>query len=146
MAADKRSVSGALVICEGACVSWFSRTQKCVTQSATEAEYVVLADVMKEVLFLRQFWRFILTAVGVPCTLVSEDDENAVQLAQNPITNSNSKYIDVRHHFLSMLVGREEASIIHVPSQFQHDNFLTKAVARDSFEFHRNLAVDLWEV
>ena len=133
-------------MCEGACVSWFSRTQKCVTLSATEAEYVVLADVMKEVLFLRQFWRFMLTAFGVPCTPVSEDNESAVQRVQNPITNSSSKYIDARHHFLSMLVGREEASIIHVPSQFQNANFLTKAVARDSFEFHRNLAMNLWEV
>ena len=37
-AADRRSVSGGLVICGGACVSWFSRTQKCVTLSKTESE------------------------------------------------------------------------------------------------------------
>ena len=30
-AADSRSVSGGLVMCGGACVSWFSRAQKCVT-------------------------------------------------------------------------------------------------------------------
>ena len=99
-AADRRSVSGGLVMCGGACVSWFSRTQKCVTLSTTEAEYVALADVMKEVLFLRQVWRFMLPDVGMPCIPVFEDNEGAVQLAQNPITNSNSKHIDVRHHFL----------------------------------------------
>ena len=53
-AADRRSVSGGLVMCGGACVSWFSRTQKCVTRTTTEAEYVGLADAIKGVLLLRQ--------------------------------------------------------------------------------------------
>ena len=45
-ATDRRSVSGGLVMCGGAHVSWFSRTQKYVTLSTTEAEYVALADVI----------------------------------------------------------------------------------------------------
>ena len=142
-AADRRSVSGGLVMCGGARVSWFSRTQKCVTLSTTEAEYVALADVIKEMLFLRQVWRFMLPDVGMPCTPVFEDNEGAVQLAQNPITNSNSKHIDVRHHFLRELAARKEISITHVPSPFQHADFLTKAIPRESFELHRNLAMNL---
>ena len=43
-ATDRNLVSGGAVTCAGACVCWFSRTQKCVTISTTEAEYVVLAD------------------------------------------------------------------------------------------------------
>ena len=143
-AADKKSVSGGLVICGGACVSWFSRTQKCVSLSATEAEYVAPADVTKEVLFLRQVWRFMLPDVGMPCIPVFEDNQGTVQLAQNPITNSNSKHIDVRHHSIRELVGRNEVSIIHVPSPFQHADFLTKAISQESFEFHRSLAMSMW--
>ena len=78
-------------MCGGASVSWFSRTQKCMTLSTTEAEYVALADIIKEVLFLRQVWRFMLPQVRMPCIPVFEDNEGAVQLAQNPITNSNSR-------------------------------------------------------
>ncbi|CAB1097724.1 unnamed protein product [Ectocarpus sp. CCAP 1310/34] len=63
-AADRRSVSGGLVMCGGGCIPWFSRTQKCVTLSTTEAEYVSLADVMKDVLFLRQVWRCMLPEAG----------------------------------------------------------------------------------
>ena len=36
---DRRSVSGGLIMCGGASVWWFSRTQKCVTLSTSEAEY-----------------------------------------------------------------------------------------------------------
>ena len=45
-ATDRRSVSRGLVMRGGAYVSWFSGTQKCVTLSTTESEYVALADVI----------------------------------------------------------------------------------------------------
>ena len=40
---NRRSASRGVVMCAGACVSFFSRTQKKVTRSSTEAEYVALA-------------------------------------------------------------------------------------------------------
>ena len=132
------------VMCGGGCISGFSRTQKCVTLPTTEAEYVVLAEVIKEVLFLRQVCRFMLPDVGMPCIPVFKDNEGAVQLAKNPITNSNSKHIDVRHHFLRDLVRLKEISIIHVTSSFQHADFLTKAIPREPFEFYRSLAMNSW--
>ena len=49
--ATARSVSGGAIMCAGACVCWFSRSQKCVTLSTTEAEYVALADTIKEAMF-----------------------------------------------------------------------------------------------
>lgn len=36
---DLRSVSGGIVMCGGPAVSWFARTQKCVTISITGATY-----------------------------------------------------------------------------------------------------------
>ena len=139
-ATDRGAVSGGLVMCGGACGSWFSRAQKCVTLSTREAEYVALADIVKEVLFLRQVWRFMLPDVGMPCIPVFEDNEGAVQLAQNPITNSNSKHMDVRHRFLGEPVGRKEISVIYVASPFQHADFLSKEISRESCEFRRNLS------
>ena len=50
---DRRSVSGGVVICAGGAVSWYSKTQKCVTLSTTQAKYVAMSDVAKEILFLR---------------------------------------------------------------------------------------------
>ena len=82
-ATDRRSVSGGLIMCGGGCVSWFSRTQKCVTLSTAEAEYVAITDVFKEVLFLRQVWRFMLPEMVMPCIPVFEDNEGAIQIAKN---------------------------------------------------------------
>ena len=38
---DRRSVSGTVITLGGAVVSWASSTQRCVTLSTAEAEYVV---------------------------------------------------------------------------------------------------------
>ncbi|CAB1110924.1 unnamed protein product [Ectocarpus sp. CCAP 1310/34] len=94
-AADRRSVSGGLVMREGGGVTWFSRTKKCVTLSTTEAEYVAIADVMKEVLFLRQVWRFMLPDASMPCIPVFEDNQGAIQIAHTRSrtpTRSSSMY------------------------------------------------------
>ena len=81
---------------------------------------------MKELLFLREIWRFTLPGKGMLCFPVSEDNQDAVQLAQNSVTNSNSKHIDVRHHFLRELVHQGGISVTHVPPEYQHAGILTK--------------------
>ena len=51
---DRRSVSGSVILFAGGAISWFSRTQRCVSLSTSEAEYVSLSDYcVKDVLFLR---------------------------------------------------------------------------------------------
>ncbi|CAM9497748.1 unnamed protein product [Laminaria digitata] len=141
-ATDRRSVSGGLIMYGGACVFWYSRTQKCVTLSTSEAEYVAMAT-MKEVLFLQQVWCFVLPEVGTLCVPVFEHNEGAVQLAQNPVTNSNSKHIDVRHHFLRELVAKGTISIAHVRSKWQHADLLTKPLSAETFQFHCNFVMNM---
>ena len=110
-ATDRRFVSGGAIMCGGACVCWLSRTQKCVTLSTSKAEYVALGDAVKELLFLRQVWRFMLSGEGMPYFPIFEDNQGAVQLSQNSVSNSNLKHIDVRHHFLRELVRQEDISV-----------------------------------
>ena len=121
-ATDRRSVSGGEVMCGGACLCWFSRMQKCVTLSTSEAEYVALGDAVKELLFLRHVWRFMLPGKVMPCFPFFEDRQGAVQLSQNPVSNSNLKHIDIRHHCLRELVRQGNNSMNHVPSEYQHLN------------------------
>ena len=111
----------------GARIYWCSRTQKCVTLSTSEAEYVPLGDTVKELLFLRQMWRFMLPGKGLPCFPIFEDNQGAVQLTQNPVSNSNSKDIDVLRRFFRELVHQGDISVNHVPSEYWHADILTKA-------------------
>ena len=96
-------------------------------------------DAVKELLFLRQLWCFILPSKVMPCFPVFEDNQGAVQLALNPGMNSNSKHIDVRHHFLRELVVQRDIKVMQVPSEFQYADILTKALAYDLFAFHQKI-------
>ena len=134
---DRRSVSGGVVMCAGVVVSWHSKTKKCVTLSTTQAEYMAMSDMGKEISSLKQVWCFMLPKARIPCIAMYEDNEGAIQIAKHPISNSNSKHVDVRHHFLRKLVGRKEVEIIHVASKYQHADFLAKALPERELNFTR---------
>ena len=121
----------------------FFRTQKYVTFSTSETEYVALGDAVKDLLFLRQVWRFMLPGKGMPCFSNFEDNQGAVQLSQNPVSDSNSKRIDVRPQFFRELVRQRDISVSHVPSGYQHADILTKALAFDMLAIHRRLLMNL---
>ena len=73
------------------CRSFLDR-QKCVT---LEAEYVDMADGAKEALYVRGVWIFLMLSLGSPSIGVFEDNQGAIDLAQNLVSSSNSKHIDV---------------------------------------------------
>ena len=83
-----------------------------------------------------------LPGKGIPCFPIFEDNQVAVQLSQNPVSNSNSEHIDVRHHLLRELVRQGDISVSHVPSEYQHADILTKALAFDVFEIHRRFLMN----
>ena len=66
-ATDRRSVSGGAIICGGGSVCWFSRNQKCVTLSTSEAKYVALRDAVKIVIVFETGLAFMLTRKVMPC-------------------------------------------------------------------------------
>ena len=92
-AEDRRSVYGVSVCCGGTLVSWPSRTQKYVTLSTTEVEYVAMVDGVKEALYVRGVLVFLMTSLGSPSIGVFEDNKGAIDLAQNPLSSSNSKHM-----------------------------------------------------
>ena len=73
----------------------------------------------------------------MPCFPVFEDNQGSLQLSKNLVSNSNSKHIDVGHHFLRKPVRQGGISVNHVPSEYQHADILTKILAFDLLAIHR---------
>ena len=141
-ATDKKSVSGGAVMFASACVCWFSRTQKCVKLSTTEAEYVALGDTIKEAMFIRYECSFIFLGFGATCMTVFDDNEGARRLAQNPVCTLNSNHIDVRHHLLRELFFQVEFVITHVESEDQQADILAKPLNNEAFCHHRDFLMN----
>ena len=140
---DRRSVSGGVAMCAGACVSFYFRTQICVILSSTEAEYVAMASCFRETIFVPYIWSKIFPDRNVGCTTVNKNNKRAIHLANRPVTTCNSKHIDVPHHFLRERVANGEFRVIHVPSAQQQADFLTKVLHTEAFRFHRNFVMNL---
>ncbi|CAB1107819.1 unnamed protein product [Ectocarpus sp. CCAP 1310/34] len=138
---DRRSVSGAIVLVASMPVVWISKTQKCVSQSTSEAEYLAMGDGVKEALFVNGMLQFLRPSAKPRKIDVLEDNEGAIALAENPLSSSRSKHIDVRHHFLRNLTEEGVIEVTHVPSEEQHADILTKALPRDLFEVHRDFVL-----
>ena len=82
-----------------------------------------------------------MPSLGLSSTGVFEDNKEAIDLANNPLKSSNSNHVDVRYLFLGVLVGKGDLSVKCLSTGDQHADILTKAVARESFEKHRDFSL-----
>ena len=119
-ATDRRSVSGAMVFVAAMLVVWISRTQKCVSRPTSEAEHLAMGNSVKEALFVNGMLQFLRASRNPRKIDVLEDNEGAIALADNPLSSSRSKHIDVSHHFLRKFAEERMIEVTHVPSEKQH--------------------------
>ena len=66
-----------------------------------------------------------------------EDNTGVIDLAKNPLSSSNSKHIDVRHHFLMGMAACGDISVQYLRSANQQADILTKVIGGESFERYR---------
>ena len=61
------------------------------------------------------------------------DNLSAVSIAKNPVLHSRTKHIDIRFHFLRANHERGHIDLIHVPTERQTADILTKPLEQDTF-------------
>ena len=132
---DRRSVSGHVLLLANAAISWKSRVQQTVALSSVEAEYLALSDCVKEVIWARSF----MTELGFPPknpTKIYIDNTGAEALAKNPVNHQRTKHIDIRHHFIRQHVDDKTIQLVHIASEENVADILTKALPYQSFLKH----------
>ena len=142
---DRRSVSRIAVTLGGTVVSHKSETQRVVSLSTSEAEYIAAGEGVKEALFVRAFLSFIAPETSGASIKVLEDNQGAKALIENPLSSARSKHIDVRYHFIRDLFRTRKISMEYVASAEQHADILTKALSRANLMYHRNHWMNLAE-
>ena len=123
--ADRVSVTGNVVYLGGSPVLWRSGKQPCTALSSTEAEYVSLSTVARDVSWLRS----LCAELGIKqegATPIYEDNTGAVAWANDISNFQRNKHIDVRTHYVRELVDCGKVEIVHVPSNAQSADTLTK--------------------
>jgi hypothetical protein len=132
----RRSVTGYVVMLNGAAVSWQSNRQAVVALSSAEAEYYAASSVGCDIVYLRR----ILDTMGYPqntSTKVAEDNVACIYMSKSSSMHNKSKHIDVRVYKLREFVGRGDMELYHVASADQTADALTKSVSADLLRRHR---------
>ena len=80
-------------------IVWRSKGMKSVVLSTTEAEYMALSEVVKELKFIVQLLQTMNIEVELPIT-VYVDNVGAIWLSNNRTTSDRTKHIDIRTSFV----------------------------------------------
>ena len=143
---DRRSVSGIAVTLRGTAESHASKTQHVVSLSTSKVEYIVVGEVVKEVLFVRALLSSIAPETRGASIKALEDNQGAKALIENLLSSARSKYIDMRFHSIRDLFRTRKISVEYdVASAEQHANILTKALSRANLQYRRKRSMNLSE-
>ena len=75
-------------------VSWYSKKQKIVALSSTEAEYTATSMEAGESIWLRMLL-VALFGQELELTIIICDNESYIKLSENPMLHDRSKHIDI---------------------------------------------------
>jgi len=65
---------------------------------------------------------------------VHADNQGAIALAQNPISHSRAKHIDIHFHFIRECIKRNEIKLQYISTHQMVADILTKALPHEAFE------------
>ena len=96
-----------------------------VVLSTTEAEYVVISEVVKEIKFIYQLLESVNVKVPLPIK-VRVDNIGAIWLANNSGVSERIKHVDTRAHFVRTYMINEVVTIEFVKSSETISDIMTK--------------------
>jgi hypothetical protein len=129
---NRKSVTGFAVYVNGALVSWKSKQQEVTAKSSTEAEYIALATVCSEVMFIKQLLESVNIGVKTPIK-INVDNTGAIMLLDNESISQRTKHIDVRIHFMRDLKEDKIIQIEYVNTEFNQADPFTKNLISNAF-------------
>ena len=142
-ASDKEtriSVFGYIIYFCGLPIAWRGKGMKSVVLSTTEAEYMALSEVVKELKFIVQLLQTMNIEVELPIT-VYVDNVGAIWLSNNRTTNDRTKHIDIRTSFVKEYQEDGKIIIKFVKSEDNEADIFTKNTTIVIFQNHQKRLV-----
>ena len=116
----------------GVPIIWKSKSQRSVTLSSSEAEYVALSEAAKDIKFVYQLLRSIGIEVTLPIT-VRVDNVGAIFMSENTSTSGRTKHVDIRYRYVNEMVLDGFLKIVFVKTKENVADIFTKNVTSDVY-------------
>ena len=102
--------------------------------SSSEAEYIGISEIVKQILFIRQILVFLNLPVEYP-VYVNIDKIGAIHMAEGS-EGKRTKHIDIKYHFVREYTENGIVKIIFVKSADKKADTFTKNTGSELFEKH----------
>ena len=131
-----RSTIGGVIQLNGVLIDWFSRIQLTVAFSTFEAEYVALAEVVREVLAVMHFLTYL--DIHIPTAVVYCDQQKVVEsVYSGQIVNSRQvRHLLIRFEHVVDHISAGRIKVVWIKSEDNCADPFTKPVSMDNILKH----------
>ena len=130
---SRRSLSAYVAMVGDSAISWRTHKQDVVSHSSAEAEYRSMAEASREIKWLRRLLHDLGSPLKDPVRVYC-DRKSAIYIATNPVFHDRTKLVESDYHQVRDSIKAGLLSTVHVRTNEQIADLLTKALGRVQFE------------
>ena len=126
----------------GVPIIWKSKSQKSITLSSSEAEYVALSEATKEINFVYQLLLSIGIQVQLPIVM-RVDNVGVIFMSENTSTSGRMKHIDIRYWYVNETILDVFLKVLFVKTSENVADVFTKNMKSETYrELVRHFLMD----
>jgi len=129
---DRKSTTGYVVFINDNLVSWNTKKQATVALSTAEAELMVAAEVIKEVLWMKYILNELMYEVSLPIKIFI-DNQSTIRIIQNDIEHDRTKHIDIKYYFMKEKISEGIILPEWIETGKQLADVFTKSLSLNTF-------------
>lgn len=133
-----KSTTGYVILTNGAPIHWKTQLQRHVTLSSTEAEVIALCALSKELAWIRRFMIELNMINEIPA-IIKCDNESAIKIACSEKATLRTRHLRAQDAYVREQIELGELKLVHVRSEWQLADMLTKMLQTGKFLTNRNM-------
>ncbi|GJZ48398.1 putative ribonuclease H-like domain-containing protein [Tanacetum coccineum] len=130
---DRKSTTGGCQFLGQRLISWQCKKQTIVATFTTEVEYVAAANCRGQVLWVQN--QLLDYGFNFMNTKIHIDNESTICNVKNPVYQSKTKHIEIRHHFIRDCYEKKLISVKKIHTYLNVADLLTKPFDRPRFNY-----------
>ncbi|GJW82692.1 putative ribonuclease H-like domain-containing protein [Tanacetum coccineum] len=130
---DNKSITGGCQFLRIRLISWQCKKQTVVANSTTEVEYVAAASCYGQVLWIKN--QMMDYGYNFMNTKIFINNESTICIVKNPVFQSKTKHIEIRHHFIRDSNEKKLIQMIKIHTDQNVADLLIKAFDVGRFQY-----------
>jgi hypothetical protein len=136
---DRKSSYGYAIYLNDHLIHWTARKQSIVALSTTQAEYIAMSEVAREVSWLNQLMKQLHFDVSSPPIIQGDNRITIDEIKKKQISEKAGKHLHIRYHHVKDEAQQKRIEIRWIESEKNVADIFTKRFGRQRFEQLRRL-------